>query len=32
LPFPFFAGPMTIRDILWSAIIAHGIHHRVNSR
>ena len=25
---PFFTGPMTIRDILWSAIIAHGIHHR----
>jgi uncharacterized damage-inducible protein DinB len=25
---PFFSGPMTIRDILWNAIIAHGIHHR----
>jgi uncharacterized damage-inducible protein DinB len=25
---PFFTGPMTIRDILWSAIVAHGIHHR----
>ena len=25
---PFFVGPMTIRDILWSAILAHGIHHR----
>jgi uncharacterized damage-inducible protein DinB len=25
---PFFSGPMTIRDILWSAIMAHGIHHR----
>ena len=25
---PFFTGPMTIRDILWSAILAHGIHHR----
>jgi uncharacterized damage-inducible protein DinB len=25
---PFFGGPMTIRDILWQAIIAHGIHHR----
>jgi uncharacterized damage-inducible protein DinB len=25
---PFFAGPMSIRDILWSAIISHGIHHR----
>ena len=24
----FFMGPMTIRDILWSAIIAHGVHHR----
>jgi uncharacterized damage-inducible protein DinB len=24
----FFAGPMTIRDILWQAIMAHGIHHR----
>ena len=25
---PFFTGPMTIRDILWNAILAHGIHHR----
>ena len=25
---PFFSGPMTIRDILWNAILAHGIHHR----
>jgi uncharacterized damage-inducible protein DinB len=25
---PFFTGPRTIRDILWQAIIAHGIHHR----
>jgi uncharacterized damage-inducible protein DinB len=25
---PFFAGPMTIRDIMWNGIIAHGIHHR----
>ena len=25
---PFFTGPMPIRDILWSAIISHGIHHR----
>ena len=25
---PFFTGPMTIRDILSSAIMAHGIHHR----
>lgn len=25
---PFFTGPMTIREILWSAIMAHGIHHR----
>src|SRR5437868_4586377 len=25
---PFFTGPMTIRDILWSAIVSHGIHHR----
>jgi uncharacterized damage-inducible protein DinB len=24
----FFTGPMTIRDILWGGIIAHGIHHR----
>jgi uncharacterized damage-inducible protein DinB len=24
----FFGRPMTIRDILWSAIIFHGIHHR----
>ena len=24
----FFTGPMTIRDILWTAILAHGIHHR----
>src|SRR4029077_8289566 len=23
----FFTGPMTIRDILWGAIMAHGIHH-----
>jgi uncharacterized damage-inducible protein DinB len=25
---PFFTGPMSIRDILWNGIIAHGIHHR----
>ena len=25
---PFFTGPMTIRDILWNAIVSHGIHHR----
>jgi len=25
---PFFRGQMTIRDILWSATLAHGIHHR----
>ena len=25
---PFFVGEMSIRDILWSAIISHGIHHR----
>ena len=25
---PFFTGPMPIRDILWSSIISHGIHHR----
>jgi uncharacterized damage-inducible protein DinB len=25
---PFFTGPMTIRDILWEAIVSHGIHHR----
>ena len=24
----FFTGPMTIRDIIWSFILAHGIHHR----
>ena len=24
----FFMGPMTIREILSSAILAHGIHHR----
>ena len=24
----FFMGPMTIRDILWNALLAHGIHHR----
>ena len=24
----FFTGPMPIRDILWGAILAHGIHHR----
>jgi uncharacterized damage-inducible protein DinB len=24
----FFTGPMTIRDIMWSAIVGHGIHHR----
>lgn len=24
----FFTGPMAIRDILWSAIMFHGIHHR----
>jgi uncharacterized damage-inducible protein DinB len=25
---PFFTGSMSIRDILWSAILHHGIHHR----
>ena len=25
---PFFTGPMTVRDILWTVILAHGIHHR----
>ena len=25
---PFFTGPMAIREILSSAILAHGIHHR----
>jgi uncharacterized damage-inducible protein DinB len=25
---PFFTGPSSIRDLLWNAIIAHGIHHR----
>jgi uncharacterized damage-inducible protein DinB len=25
---PFFVGSMSIREILWSAILAHGIHHR----
>ena len=24
----FFTGPMSIRDILWNAIISHGVHHR----
>jgi uncharacterized damage-inducible protein DinB len=24
----FFTGPMTIREILTSAIVAHGVHHR----
>jgi uncharacterized damage-inducible protein DinB len=24
----FFGGPMAIRDILWSAIMMHNIHHR----
>ena len=24
----FFVGSMTIREMLWSAILAHGIHHR----
>jgi len=24
----FFAGPMTIREILWTMIMFHGIHHR----
>src|SRR5688572_12172837 len=24
----FFVGEMTIRDILWAAILSHGIHHR----
>ena len=24
----FFHGPMAIRNILWDAIVAHGIHHR----
>jgi uncharacterized damage-inducible protein DinB len=25
---PFFTGPSSIRDLLWNAILAHGIHHR----
>ena len=25
---PFFTGPMAIREVLSSAILAHGIHHR----
>jgi len=25
---PFFSGPISIRDILWGMIIAHGVHHR----
>ena len=25
---PFFTGPSSIRDLMWNAIIAHGIHHR----
>jgi uncharacterized damage-inducible protein DinB len=24
----FFMGPMTVRDILWAALLHHGIHHR----
>jgi uncharacterized damage-inducible protein DinB len=24
----FFTGPMTIRNIMWDFIMAHGIHHR----
>jgi uncharacterized damage-inducible protein DinB len=24
----FFTGPMSIREILWNGIMAHGIHHR----
>jgi uncharacterized damage-inducible protein DinB len=24
----FFTGPMEIRQLLWDAIVAHGIHHR----
>jgi uncharacterized damage-inducible protein DinB len=24
----FFTGPMTIREILWGAIIGHEVHHR----
>jgi uncharacterized damage-inducible protein DinB len=24
----FFGGPMTIREVLWNAIVHHGIHHR----
>ncbi len=24
----FFMGPRTIREILWEAVMAHGIHHR----
>ena len=24
----FFTGPRTVREILWQALIAHGIHHR----
>ena len=24
----FFNGPLTIRQILWSALYSHGIHHR----
>jgi uncharacterized damage-inducible protein DinB len=24
----FFAGPRSIRSLLWDAIVAHGIHHR----
>jgi uncharacterized damage-inducible protein DinB len=25
---PFFTGPMSIRDILWIGVMAHGVHHR----
>ena len=25
---PFFIGSRTIREILWDAVVSHGIHHR----
>jgi uncharacterized damage-inducible protein DinB len=27
-PTPFFMGPTAIRELLWNAMLAHGIHHR----
>ncbi len=24
----FFTGPLTVREILWTSIVSHGVHHR----